>query len=126
MEHSKEVCTKSVNAVKDALYTIGGKWKMPIIIVLSENGPQRFNELQRNIEEITAKALSKELKEMELNGFITRTVDTGTPVSVTYALTPYSESLKDVIVSLRDWGLQHRENLMTKSRSEKNRLLKAV
>lgn len=126
MEQSKEACTRNVNAVTDALYTISGKWKMPIIIVLSENGPLRFNELQRNIEDITPKALSKELREMELNGFITRTVDTGTPVSVTYALTPYSESLKDVIISLRDWGLQHREHLMAKSRSEKSRLLKAV
>lgn len=98
---------------------------MPIVMVLSD-GPMRFNELQRNIEEITPKVLSKELKEMELNGFITRTVDTGTPVSVTYALTPYSESLKDVIRSLRDWGIEHREHLMAKSRSEKSRLLKAV
>jgi DNA-binding HxlR family transcriptional regulator len=125
MEQSKDACTRNVSAIKDALYTISGKWKMPIVMVLSD-GPMRFNELQRNIEEITPKVLSKELKEMELNGFITRTVDTGTPVSVTYALTPYSESLKDVIRSLRDWGLQHREHLMAKSRSEKSRLLKAV
>jgi DNA-binding HxlR family transcriptional regulator len=125
MDQSKEACTRNVGAVKDALYTISGKWKMPIVMVLSD-GPMRFNELQRNIEEITPKVLSKELKEMELNGFITRTVDTGTPVAVTYALTPYSESLKDVIVSLRNWGMQHREHLMAKSRSEKSKLLKAV
>lgn len=118
-------CSRNVKAVQDALDTINGKWKMPIIIVLFE-GPMRFNDLQRNIEEITPKVLSKELKNMELNGFITRTVDTGTPVSVTYSLTLYSESLKEVIGSLRNWGLKHHEHLMEQSRSEKTSLLKAV
>ena len=76
-------CTASLGAVGDALYAIGGKWKLKIIIALLE-GNKRFNELQRTIEGISAKVLSTELKELEMNGFIKRTVFTGTPVAVEY------------------------------------------
>jgi DNA-binding HxlR family transcriptional regulator len=96
--------------VKDALYALSGKWKLPLIIALQE-GPKRFNEIQRTLGEITPKVLSKELREMELNQFIVRKVDTGSPVVVTYELTPYSTSLKNVLNELREWGLQHREQI---------------
>ena len=61
-------CNRALAAVRDSLYVIGGKWKLPIIITLME-GPQRFRELQRSLEGITPKVLSKELKELELNEF---------------------------------------------------------
>ncbi|RFM30624.1 winged helix-turn-helix transcriptional regulator [Deminuibacter soli] len=115
---SKEICMKSLDAVKDALYAVNGKWKLPIIIALSE-GPRRFKELQRALDDITPKMLSKELKEMELNEFITRTVYDTTPVTVEYALTPYSGSLKEVILSLRDWGIEHKKHLQSKCRERK-------
>jgi DNA-binding HxlR family transcriptional regulator len=103
-------CTASLGAVADALYAIGGKWKLPIIIALSE-GNKRFNELRRNVEGISAKVLSNELKELELNGFIKRTVYTGMPVVVEYELTEYSETLYDVMRSLSEWGAMHRERI---------------
>lgn len=118
---SKEVCLQSVAAVKDALYAVNGKWKLPIIVALSE-GPLRFKELQRALDDITPRVLSKELKEMELNEFITRTVYDTTPVTITYALTPYSASLKEVITSLRNWGMQHKEHLLSKRRAERAQL----
>src|SRR5215210_3829841 len=103
-------CTASLGAVADALYAIGGKWKLRIIIALSE-GNKRFNELQRRVEGISAKVLSNELKELEMNGFIKRTVYTGMPVVVEYELTEYSETLKDVMRSLSEWGAMHRERI---------------
>ncbi len=111
-EHTKETCTASVNAVKDALYVLNGKWKLPLLIVLQE-GPRRFNDIQRLLDGITPKVLAKELREMELNDFIVRKVDTGTPVVVTYELTTYSNSLGNVLNELRAWGLQHRKRIIT-------------
>jgi DNA-binding HxlR family transcriptional regulator len=117
-EHrNKETCTASLNAVKDALYVLYGKWKLPLIISLQE-GPQRFNEIQKSLGEITPKILSKELKDLELNEFVIRKVFSTTPVTVTYELTPYSESLEKVINELRDWGLKHRERLVKNRKAE--------
>lgn len=103
-------CTEALAAVGDALYVIGGKWKLRIIIALSE-GHTRFNELQRRLQGISARVLSNELKDLELNNFVTRTVHTGTPVIVEYKLTDYSDTLTDVLQALRAWGLMHRATI---------------
>jgi DNA-binding HxlR family transcriptional regulator len=115
-EHlDKSACNASINAVKDALYVLHGKWKLPLIISLQE-GPKRFNEIQKSLEDITPKILSKELKELELNEFVVRKVFSTTPVTVTYELTPYSETLEKVLSELRNWGTQHRERLIANRR----------
>src|ERR1700709_594480 len=108
--HSKETCTASVNAVRDALYALNGKWKLLMIVAL-KTGPKRFKELQRDLESITPKILSKELKEMELNGFVDRKVYNTTPVTVIYQLTPYSGTLDNIVNELRVWGEQHRVHI---------------
>ena len=118
--HSKEACTESLEAVRDALYVLNGKWKLPIIIALS-NSPRRFRELHRLLEGITPKVLSKELKELELNEFVVRKVFDSSPVVVEYSLTPYSSSLDKVIECLREWGMQHRKRLYASHK--KSRLL---
>lgn len=118
IEHSKEACTASIVAVKDTLYVLSGKWKLPIIIALT-NSPRRFKDLQRSLDDITPKILSKELKELEMNEFVTRTVYATSPVTVEYELTKYSESLNKIIEEMRVWGLQHRKRIMNKSRKEK-------
>ena len=107
---TKTQCTAGLDAVGDALYAIGGKWKLRIIISLSD-GKKRFNELQRTIEGISPRVLSNELKELELNGFVSRLVYTGTPVVIDYSLTEYSETLQDVLHSLSEWGTMHRERI---------------
>ena len=66
-------CKATLNAIADALYVIGGKWKLRIIVALRE-GNRRFNELHRVIDGISAKVLSAELKDLELNGFVSRNV----------------------------------------------------
>jgi len=103
-------CKAKLNAVADALYVIGGKWKLRIIVALTD-GNRRFNELQRLVEGISAKVLSTELKDLELNGFINRRVFTGTPVIVEYELSDYAETLEGVLESLSGWGATHRENV---------------
>lgn len=113
MIHTDEVCKASSAAVRDTLYVLSGKWKLPIIISL-KGGPKRFKELHRLLHEITPKILSKELKELEMNDFITRTVYATSPVTVEYELTKYSMSLDDIINAMKDWGLKHRKRIMKK------------
>ncbi len=109
-KHSSQECTKSLAAVGDALYVIGGKWKLRIIIALQE-GNKRFNELQRTVEGISARVLSNELKELEMNGFVKRNVYAETPVVVEYEITEYSHSLQEVLNSLMEWGRRHRDKI---------------
>lgn len=116
---SSTQCNASLAAVGDALYAIGGKWKLRIIIALSE-GSKRFNDLQRTVTGISAKVLSNELKELELNGFITRHIDTGMPVVITYELTPYSATLENVLRALSEWGAMHREKIMKTEKAVMN------
>src|SRR3954454_23912347 len=109
---------RSLAAVGDALYAIGGKWKLPIIIALRD-GNKRFNELQRTITGISAKVLSNELKELEMNGFVKRNVYTQMPVIVEYELTEYSNTLGEVLHALREWGLNHRDKIRRETKLAK-------
>jgi DNA-binding HxlR family transcriptional regulator len=108
--HTKETCGAAANAIRDTLYVLGGKWKLPILMTLA-SGPLRFRELQKTLEDITPKVLSKELRDLEMNEFVSRTVHPTTPVTVEYSLTGYSNTLQPVLLALRDWGVAHRKRL---------------
>jgi DNA-binding HxlR family transcriptional regulator len=120
-EISIKACNQRIAAVKDTLYVIGGKWKMPIIVALN-HGPLRFKQLLRELEDITPKILSKELKQLELNEFISRTVYPTSPVTVEYQLTEYSESFNGIIKEMSDWGMKHKKTIIEKSRSRRLQL----
>lgn len=110
-------CTAAITSVRDALYVLNGKWKLPLIVSLM-TGPKRFNDIQRELGEITPKILSKELKELELNEFVIRKVFSTTPVTVTYELTDYSRSLDKVLTELRLWGTQHRQRIVASRKNQ--------
>jgi len=116
---NSEACRGHITAVKDALYVLNGKWKLPLIATLGD-GPQRFNEIQRAIGDITPKILSKELKELELNEFVERIIYPTTPVTVVYQLTPYSQTLGKVLEELRNWGTMHRKRIVESMRNSEN------
>lgn len=113
-------CKARLNSVADALYVIGGKWKLRIIIALTD-GNKRFGELQRMVEGISAKVLSVELKDLELNGFVRRNVFAETPVIIEYELTDYAGTLSGVLQELGDWGAMHKEKIR-KSISKKKQV----
>jgi DNA-binding HxlR family transcriptional regulator len=115
--HTSETCSSAINAVKDALYVLNGKWKLPLMVALI-NGPKRFKDIQRSLNDITPKMLSKELRELELNDFIERKVFNTVPVTITYELTPYSETVQPIIEALSNWGTQHRKRLVEERRTE--------
>ncbi|AWW33144.1 transcriptional regulator [Echinicola strongylocentroti] len=100
-----------VVAVRDTLNVISGKWKLPIIGSLCY-GKKRFKDLENDIPKITPRMLSKELKELELNSIVTRTVYDTTPVTVEYELTPSGRKIRELLDAMVKWGLQHREEVM--------------
>jgi DNA-binding HxlR family transcriptional regulator len=106
----KDSCQKSRLAIRDTLDVVGGKWKLVLLTIL-RGGKKRFRELVREAE-ISPRILSKELQELEINGLVSRTVCQTKPITVEYALTPYSETLKEVLEALNKWGLQHREKII--------------
>ena len=91
---------------------------MRIIVALTD-GNKRFNDLKRLVEGISAKVLSTELKELEMNGFVNRNVFTGTPVVVEYELSEYAETLDGILKELSEWGAMHRENVKKSMKKEK-------
>lgn len=112
-EHTAEKCNRQLLPVKDALEVLNGKWKLPIIVSLSF-GSKRFKEISRQVNGITDKMLSKELKELEMNELIKRTVYDTFPPTVEYEMTEYGKSLQKVIKALGDWGELHRERILGK------------
>lgn len=114
--YTPQTCTASINAVKDALYVLNGKWKLPLIVALTA-GPRRFKEIQRDLNGITARVLSKELRELELNLFVERKVFSTVPVTIIYELTGYSDSLDPIIEALKNWGIRHKKQIVEEYRS---------
>ena len=103
-------CTGIIRPVQDALDVLNGKWKLPIIVALL-HGYKRFSEISRQVPGITDRMLSKELRDMELNHLVKRTVYDTFPVSVEYTMTEYGETLKGVISALHNWGENHRRKI---------------
>ncbi|QSW88386.1 MULTISPECIES: helix-turn-helix domain-containing protein [Flavobacterium] len=93
-------------ALQEILDVIGGKWSMSIIYALFP-GKKRFGELERLIPGINTRMLVKELKNMEANGIVTRTVFATVPPTVEYTLTLKGEKLEPIINELYKWGLEH-------------------
>lgn len=110
--HDQATCSGYLLSFRDALEVIGGKWKSVILLGLGFTGPMRFGELQRMNKGITAKVLSKELKDLEANGLVERTVLDTMPVTVSYAITPYGRLLEKVLKDLHVWGVQHRQRVV--------------
>lgn len=99
-----------VQALQDTIYVIGGKWKLPIINSIC-NGNKRFREIERSIPGITTRMLSRELKDMEANMIIKRTVISTSPFMVEYSATDYCYSFGDIILEMIRWGKNHREKI---------------
>jgi DNA-binding HxlR family transcriptional regulator len=104
-------CGKFLLPVRDTLDIINGKWRIPIIIALCFK-KHRFKEIQREITGITPRMLSKELKDLEVNGLVERVVLDTYPETVEYHITEYGKSLKKVIEVLYIWGEEHRSYVM--------------
>ncbi|OIO05861.1 MAG: transcriptional regulator [Desulfovibrionaceae bacterium CG1_02_65_16] len=87
-----------------ALSVMGGKWKPIILYHLGQSGVLRFSEMRRGMPEVTDRMLTRQLRELEADGLITRTVYRQVPPRVEYALTEPGLGLFPILVTMRDWG----------------------
>jgi DNA-binding HxlR family transcriptional regulator len=92
---------------------MGDKWKILVFTALSE-GPLRFGQIQRALEGVTAKVLTRQLRDLEKDGFLTRTVHAEVPPRVEYALTDLGRSFLPVVRKLKDWAAAHADELMAR------------
>ncbi len=95
--------------VETTLCFLDGKWKGVILYHLLTDGTLRFSELRRRLQAVTQRMLTKQLRELEEQGLLTRTVYPVVPPRVDYALTPVGQSLRPVIMALEQWGSRHVE-----------------
>lgn len=112
-EHDQKKCAQHIMAVHDAMYILNGRWKISIIASLCFNR-LRFTDLLKEVEGISGKMLSRELKNLEENQLVTRTVLNTQPITVEYELTEYGHTLKEVIDSLAKWGQKKKKKITGK------------
>lgn len=97
--------------VETTLTMIGNKWKVIILRDLILNGVMRFGELKKSVGSISQKVLTSNLREMEEDGLVKRTVYPEVPPRVEYELTPLGNTLKPVLDSLWSWGESYKAQM---------------
>ena len=112
-KHEPGECKRVIMAVHDAMDVLHGKWTISIVASLSFD-KKRYSDILKEVEGISGKMLSRELKNMELNKLVKRTVLNTQPVTVQYELTSYGHKLREVINQLATWGIAHRKEIMGK------------
>ena len=97
-----------------AIYFLGGKWKIRILFTLFNNKKVRFNELKKVLKTITQQMLSKQLKELEIDGIINRKVHQVVPPKVEYSLTDFGLSVIPILKSFSDWNKKNIKTISLK------------
>ena len=105
---------KKIMAIHDAMDVLSGKWKISIVSSICYYNKRRFSDILNDVEGISNRMLSKELKDLEMNQLVKRTVLDTQPISVQYQLTEYGEKLKTIINNLSEWGEEHRKVIIGK------------
>jgi DNA-binding HxlR family transcriptional regulator len=109
-----QACHSNILALQDALEIIGGKWTLRILqyLIQRENALTTFKKMEKDLNGISAKVLTTELKHLVLNKLVERESLPTRPPSVNYSITEYGKSLQPLIHDIVDWGLQHRNKIM--------------
>ena len=107
-----------------AIYFLGGKWKIRILFYLFNNKIVRFNKLKKELKTITQQMLSKQLKELEIDGIINREVHQVVPPKVEYSLTEFGLSVIPILKSFSDWNKKNTRTISQKLNKnfEENRI----
>ena len=96
----------AASGVEDAFKMLEGRWKMVIIFHLFDRGKLRFSELERSIPGVSQKMLIQQLRDLERDGIVTRTVHAQVPPKVEYELTSWGEAMCPALDALLDWAAQ--------------------
>ena len=108
----KEQYKKEMMAVQDSMDVLNGKWTIRIMSSICYYNKRRFSDILNDVAGISNKMLSKELKELEINQLVKRTVIDTKPISVQYELTDHGLTLKTILENLTQWGIEHRKKII--------------
>ncbi|WP_214710697.1 MULTISPECIES: helix-turn-helix domain-containing protein [unclassified Exiguobacterium] len=100
--------------VDTALELITGKWKPSILLTLINEDTLRFSELKRSLPNISQKILTAQLRDLEEQDIVIRTVYPEVPPRVDYRLSEYGKTLIPVLEMMNTWGIQHAERMRNK------------
>ena len=114
IEEFQQEQKKRMRAVQDSMDALNGKWKISIISSICCYGKRRFSDILNDVNGISNRMLSKELKELEINKLIKRTVLDTQPITVQYELTEHGNTLQTIITNLSEWGVAHRKKIVGK------------
>ena len=106
--------------IRNVIARFGNKWALLVIYILNENGSIRFNQLARQIPDISTKVLSNTLHILEADGLVKRTVFPEVPIRVEYELTETGRSLVPIIISLTEWAQNNMKSIMAHRKKFKN------
>jgi len=95
-------------SVEEAMQLLGGRWRLLLVSYLLD-GPKRFNELRRDIPNISQRMLTLDLRALEEESLVKRTVYPTVPVKVEYELTPDGQRLVPVVTVMKEFGLWLKE-----------------
>jgi len=94
-------------ALDAVMNVIGGKWKATILCKLYMKGALRFNQLMKELESVSPRILTKQLREMEDDGLIIRTIKAEVPVCVEYSISEKGKALIPALVALAGWSVDY-------------------
>lgn len=107
--------------IRNVVARFGNKWALLVILILNENAAIRFNQLGKQIPDISTKVLSNTLHILEADGLVKRTVFPEVPIRVEYELTETGKTLVPIILSLTEWANKNMKSIMAhRKRFEKN------
>ena len=89
--------------IRDVFAPVSDRWSVLVLIFLGIESPLRFSALKRRVYGVTPKVLTQRLRELEAEGYLTRTVTVGVPVQVDYSLTPLGRSFLERCLGLFAW-----------------------
>jgi DNA-binding HxlR family transcriptional regulator len=107
-----EECTRAMVPVHEVLAQISSKWTILVFRILS-GGPKRFSEIKREIDGVSQKMLTSTLRDLEKDGFVTRTVTPSIPPRVDYELTEMGRELQEPLRVIGNWAHANRDRVVT-------------
>ncbi|QSQ14183.1 winged helix-turn-helix transcriptional regulator [Myxococcus landrumensis] len=110
MTRKRDDDSKTNCPVESALGVLGGRWKGVVLYWLLK-GTHRFGELRKRLPNCSPRMLTLQLRELEEDGLVKRTVYPEVPPRVEYELSPFGRSLEPVLRGLHDWGDKYKNRL---------------
>ena len=111
--------------IRNVIARFGNKWALLVIYILNENGSIRFNQLARQIPDISTKVLSNTLHILEADGLVKRTVFPKVPIRVEYELTETGRNLVPIVISLTEWAQNNMKSIMAHRKKFENSATKS-